>query len=98
MSLRCGLASLTAVNYRHSCACQIACACMVTGSVSSVKPAESSDDAVVLMRRYFDEVWNAGRLDVLDEIIDPAYINHSPSIPNPRPGPADLKPIVSEMR
>lgn len=55
-------------------------------------------DPVALMHRYFDEVWNQGRLDVLDEIIDAGYINHSPSSANPRPGPADLKPIVAEMR
>src|SRR5262245_61956217 len=48
------------------------------------------NQADALIRRYFEEVWNQGRLDVLDDIIDPEYINHSPGIPNPRPGPADL--------
>jgi steroid delta-isomerase-like uncharacterized protein len=51
-----------------------------------------------LIERYFDEVWNHGRLDVLDELIADDYVNHSASIPNPRPGPQDLKPIVAEMR
>jgi steroid delta-isomerase-like uncharacterized protein len=51
-----------------------------------------------LIQRYFNEVWNEGRLDVLDELLTPDYINHSPGIPNPRPGPADLKPIVTAMR
>lgn len=51
-----------------------------------------------LIRRYFEEVWNEGRLDVLDELLAPDYLNHSPGIPNPRPGPADLKPIVAGMR
>jgi steroid delta-isomerase-like uncharacterized protein len=55
-------------------------------------------EARALIRRYFDEVWNQGDLAVLDEIIDPEYINHSPSIPHPRPGPGDLKPIVQTMR
>ena len=48
--------------------------------------------------RYFDEVWNHGHVDVLDELLTSDYVNHSPSIPNPRPGPADLKPIVQAMR
>lgn len=39
-----------------------------------------------LIRRYFEEVWNNGKLDVLDEIISPDYINHSPGMANPVPG------------
>jgi predicted SnoaL-like aldol condensation-catalyzing enzyme len=50
------------------------------------------------MTRYFDEVWNQGRLDVLDELIAPNYINHSPGAPNPKPGPEGLKPIVAAIR
>jgi steroid delta-isomerase-like uncharacterized protein len=52
----------------------------------------------VIVRRYFEEVWNQGRLDVLDELLDPDYINHTPSTPNPPLGPAGLKPIVAEFR
>lgn len=55
-------------------------------------------NAARVIARYFDEVWNQGRVDVLDELLTPDYVNHSPSIPNPRPGPADLKPIVQAMR
>jgi steroid delta-isomerase-like uncharacterized protein len=51
-----------------------------------------------LIHRYFNEVWNEGQLDVLDELLTPDYINHSPGIPNPKPGPGDLKPIVAAMR
>jgi ketosteroid isomerase-like protein len=58
----------------------------------------SLDANVRLIRRYFNEVWNEGQLDVLDELLTADYINHSPGLPNPRPGPADLKPIVAAMR
>lgn len=51
-----------------------------------------------LVRRYFEEVWNQGRVDVLDELLSPTYINHTPSTPNPVPGPAGLKPIVLALR
>lgn len=51
-----------------------------------------------LVVRYFEEVWNQGRLEVLDELIADDYVNHSSSIPDPRPGPEDLKPIVAAMR
>jgi ketosteroid isomerase-like protein len=66
--------------------------------------AQSAGDTPVaertrlLITRYFEEVWNRGQLAVLDEIMAPDYINHSPSTPDPRPGPEDLKPIVSAMR
>jgi len=51
-----------------------------------------------IMRRYFEEAWNQGKLEVLDEIIDPNYINHSPGLPNPPPGPDGLKPIITAIR
>jgi hypothetical protein len=31
-----------------------------------------------LIIRYFEEVWNRGELEVLDELIASDYINHSP--------------------
>tara|TARA_R110000868_G_scaffold8205_3_gene42537 strand:+ start:130651 stop:131067 length:417 start_codon:yes stop_codon:yes gene_type:complete len=51
-----------------------------------------------LIKRYFEEVWNQGKLDVLDEIMSPDYVNHSPGAPNPLPGPEGLKPIVAAIR
>lgn len=51
-----------------------------------------------IIRRYFDEVWNLGKLEVLDEIMDLSYINHSPGMPDPVPGPEGLKPIIAGMR
>jgi len=51
-----------------------------------------------LIVRYFEEVWNQGNLDLLDEILDSDYINNSPGAPNPPRGPAGLKPIVLAIR
>ncbi len=51
-----------------------------------------------LIKRYFEEVWNRGQLDVLDEIIAADYVNHTPGLPNPIPGPTGLKPIVAAIR
>lgn len=51
-----------------------------------------------IVSRYFDEVWSRGRLDVLDELLAPSYVNHTPSTPNPPPGPSGLKPIVAAFR
>ena len=43
-----------------------------------------------LIERYFYEVWNEGKLNVLDQIMSEDYINHSPGAPNP---PLDLKDL-----
>jgi predicted ester cyclase len=51
-----------------------------------------------IARRYFDEVWNQGKVDVLDELLVPDYINHTPSTGHPPPGPNGLKPIVQAIR
>lgn len=51
-----------------------------------------------LIETYFYEVWNKGDFSHLESIIDPGYINHNPSTPNPLPGPAGLKPIILAMR
>lgn len=37
-----------------------------------------------LLQRYFEEVWNQDRPDVLDELIAPNSVNHSPGMPDPR--------------
>jgi len=52
----------------------------------------------IIIKRYFEEVWNQGKLEVLDELLSPEYINHSPGIANPPPGPEGLKPIVNAIR
>jgi len=48
--------------------------------------------------RYFEEVWNRGKLEVLDELLAPDYVNHASSLPDAPPGPAGVKPIVAAMR
>lgn len=51
-----------------------------------------------IVERYFDEVWNQGKVDVLDELLAPDYVNHSSSLADSPPGPAGVKPIVIAMR
>ncbi|MFO0745191.1 MAG: ester cyclase [Myxococcota bacterium] len=51
-----------------------------------------------IIRRYFEEVWNQGRVEVLDELLTADYQNHSPATPDPAPGPPGLVPIVQAMR
>ncbi len=87
---------------RTRTAIAVALATATLGAPSSeaqqtVSPVEQRE-AYTLAHRYFDEVWNQGRLEVLDELLSPAYINHTPSTGNPPPGPDGLKPIVAAIR
>jgi steroid delta-isomerase-like uncharacterized protein len=74
------------------------------GGTNRAEASESSPAATVLRHnrtlgeRYFNEVWNRGRLEVLDVLLAEDYVNHTPSTPNPPRGPAGLKPIVRAIR
>lgn len=50
-----------------------------------------------VFRRYLT-AFNDGDLDALDALVAPDYVNHSPSTPDPAPGPAGLRPIVRQLR
>lgn len=39
--------------------------------------ASSSDVNTTVVRRVFEDVWNNGKLDLLDELLDPDFIDHS---------------------
>ena len=32
-----------------------------------------------VIRRYFEELFNEGRVALIDELLHPDYVNHSPS-------------------
>jgi steroid delta-isomerase-like uncharacterized protein len=79
-------------------------AAIATALTAPAARAERQDDDEAAARnrrlaeRYFDEVWNRGQLDVLDELLTPSYVNHNPSAGRPPPGPDGLKPIVAALR
>src|SRR5215472_16771964 len=53
--------------------------------------AEAENKAVV--RRFFDEVWNGGRIDVIDQIITPDAVDHNPN-PGQPPGSEGVRWLV----
>ena len=56
-------------------------------------------DPKTLVRRLFEEVWNQGKLDVLDEIVASDYDPHPlPNDPNFGRGPAGQKQFVNLYR
>jgi predicted SnoaL-like aldol condensation-catalyzing enzyme len=65
------------------------------GSLKPMSTQLAANKAVV--RRYL-AAFNAGDLEAFDALVAPDYVNHSPSLPDPAPGPAGLKPIVAQLR
>ncbi|WP_394831240.1 ester cyclase [Pendulispora rubella] len=51
-----------------------------------------------LIVRYFEEVWNQGRVGVLDELLHPDYVNHTPAQAGLPTGIGGLKRIVALLR
>ena len=44
-----------------------------------------------LVRRYAEEVWNGGRLELLDELFRPGHLYHDTFVPRFSPGPEGVR-------
>jgi steroid delta-isomerase-like uncharacterized protein len=51
-----------------------------------------------LVRRFYDEVWGKGNLDVCDEVFAPDYVRHDLRATAPAPGPEGQKRIAADFR
>ncbi|HVU05958.1 MAG TPA: ester cyclase [Polyangiaceae bacterium] len=51
-----------------------------------------------VIRRYYDELWNEGRLELTDELLAPTYVNHSPGSPEQDRGREGVRAVVAAMR
>jgi len=47
--------------------------------------------------RYFEELFNRGKVELVDELMHPDYVNHSPS-PGLPPGRAGVRVVVEALR
>ena len=50
-----------------------------------------------IVRRFWG-VWEEGNLGLVDELVAPDYVNHSPGMPNQPEGPEGVKAVVSMFR
>ena len=59
-----------------------------------------SEQNKALVRRWFEEVWNKGRADAIDEMLDENGIAHglSDNPVNPIKGPRDFRPFHTQFR
>lgn len=51
-----------------------------------------------LARRLLEEAFNAGRLDVTDEIVATDFVGHDPSLPEEVRGPSGVKELIAGYR
>ncbi len=51
-----------------------------------------------LVRRYFEDCLNQGKMETIDTLISPTYISHYPAGYDLGGGPEDVKQIVSSVR
>jgi steroid delta-isomerase-like uncharacterized protein len=65
-----------------------------------VRSIESTTDAKAVVARFVEEVWNRGRLEVADDVLDRQYVEHSASAEAPAktPGPEGIKRFVQMFR
>lgn len=57
----------------------------------------SAEANIQVVRRVFEEVWNQGNLDLLDELLDPEFIDHS-APPGTPPGIRGYKIAITRFR
>lgn len=55
------------------------------------------DRRITVIHRYFAELFGQGKLELIDELLHPAYVNHSPS-PGLPPGREGLRVVVPALR
>jgi steroid delta-isomerase-like uncharacterized protein len=58
----------------------------------------STEQNKALVRRFSDEVWNKGKLDVVYDVFAEDYVRHDLRPGNPPPGPAGQKRIAADFR
>jgi steroid delta-isomerase-like uncharacterized protein len=59
-----------------------------------VQPVESK----ATVRRWYEDLFNAGNLDVADEIVAPDHAHHDPTLPDIPSGPEGQRQLVSLYR
>ena len=58
----------------------------------------STEENKALARRVLEEMFNAGNLDVADELLASDYVDHDPSLPEDVHGPEGFKEYVGMYR
>ena len=57
----------------------------------------SAEESKTIVRRFWG-VWEEGNIDLVDELLAPDYINHTPASPDQPTGPEGVKGVVAMFR
>lgn len=57
-----------------------------------------NDPKRTVIARYFDELFNQGKVELVDELLHPEYVNHSPGSPDLPRGRDGVKLVVAALR
>ena len=57
-----------------------------------------SEQNKAAMRRLYEEVWNQGKFEVLDEVVSPDYVGHLPTPPSAPSGREGLRWLIQVYR
>jgi steroid delta-isomerase-like uncharacterized protein len=57
----------------------------------------SAEESKAIVRRFWG-VWEEGNIDLVDELLAPDYINHTPATPDQPTGPEGVKGVVTMFR
>ncbi len=62
------------------------------------EPTPATQSPLRVVERYFDELFNQGQLALVDELLHPDYVNHSPGAPDLPRGRDGVKIVVAGLR
>jgi steroid delta-isomerase-like uncharacterized protein len=57
----------------------------------------SAAESKAIVRRFWG-VWEEGNIDLVDELLAPDYVNHTPASPDQPTGPEGVKGVVTMFR
>ena len=57
----------------------------------------SAEESKAIVRRFWG-VWEEGDIDLVDELLAPDYVNHSPATPDQPTDPEGIKAVVGMFR
>lgn len=79
----------------------IALSCFVPSLILAVRKemnTQLKEENIKIAKQYINEAWNNGRIEILDEIFDSSYVNHSIGNPAQDKGTQGVKDIIGLLR
>jgi steroid delta-isomerase-like uncharacterized protein len=72
---------------------------MILDGINARRQVEGMDNHFrILIERYFQELFNQGRVELISELLHPDYINHSPGTPELPRGREGVAIVVTGLR